>query len=132
MSTSGFPELPSFCLLGLVCFQRKDLAPQKCDGKDNLVLQMPSLSGDMTQINLCNRHEISCPGVLIRFPVNSAQLHTISFISRLAHYSQLHDVQTLAMLCSVFEAQSRLQGCPNSYGPFPQRASNLASHSRYV
>ncbi|NXO01351.1 WDR59 protein, partial [Rhinopomastus cyanomelas] len=51
--------------------------------------------------------------------------------SLLAHYSQLHDVQTLAMLCSVFEAQSRLQGCPNSYGPFPQRASTLASHSRY-
>ncbi|XP_061231827.1 GATOR2 complex protein WDR59 isoform X5 [Neopsephotus bourkii] len=50
--------------------------------------------------------------------------------SLLAHYSQLHDVQTLAMLCSVFEAQSRLQGCPNS-GPFPPRASNLASHSRY-
>ncbi|OWK61641.1 WD repeat-containing protein 59 [Lonchura striata] len=49
----------------------------------------------------------------------------------LAHYSQLHDVQTLAMLCSVFEAQSRLQGCPNSCVPFPQRASNLASHSRY-
>ncbi|NXC97281.1 WDR59 protein, partial [Certhia familiaris] len=52
--------------------------------------------------------------------------------SLLAHYSQLHDVQTLAMLCSVFEAQSRLQGCPNSCVPFPQRASNLASHSRYV
>ncbi|XP_064243145.1 GATOR2 complex protein WDR59 isoform X2 [Passer domesticus] len=51
--------------------------------------------------------------------------------SLLAHYSQLHDVQTLAMLCSVFEAQSRLQGCPNSCVPFPQRASNLASHSRY-
>lgn len=51
--------------------------------------------------------------------------------SLLAHYSQLHDVQTLAMLCSVFEAQSRLQGCPNSFVPFPQRASNLASHSRY-
>ncbi|NXX84351.1 WDR59 protein, partial [Urocolius indicus] len=51
--------------------------------------------------------------------------------SLLAHYSQLHDVQTLAMLCSVFEAQSRLQGGPSSYGPFPQRSSNLASHSRY-
>ncbi|KFO94298.1 WD repeat-containing protein 59, partial [Buceros rhinoceros silvestris] len=51
--------------------------------------------------------------------------------SLLAHYSQLHDVQTLAMLCSVFEAQSRLQGCPNSYSPFPQRASTLPSHSRY-
>lgn len=36
------------------------------------------------------------------------------------------------MLCSVFEAQSRLQGCLNSCVPFPQRASNLASHSRYV
>lgn len=67
------------------------------------------------------------------FPLISAQSHIWCFsLPRLAHYSQLHDVQTLAMLCSVFEAQSRLQGCPNSYGPFPQRASNLASHSRYV
>lgn len=66
-------------------------------------------------------------------PLTSAQSHALSFsFPRLAHYSQLHDVQTLAMLCSVFEAQSRLQGCPNSSGPFPQRASNLASHSRYV
>uniref|UniRef100_A0A8D0GAC1 WD repeat domain 59 n=1 Tax=Sphenodon punctatus TaxID=8508 RepID=A0A8D0GAC1_SPHPU len=51
--------------------------------------------------------------------------------SLVAHYCQLHDVQTLAMLCSVFEAQSRQQGCPNPYGSFPQRSSNLVSHSRY-
>nr|XP_042712406.1 GATOR complex protein WDR59 isoform X1 [Chrysemys picta bellii] len=51
--------------------------------------------------------------------------------SLLAHYCQLHDVQTLAMLCSVFEAQSRLQGCVSSSGPFPQRSSNVFSHSRY-
>ncbi|XP_050778305.1 GATOR complex protein WDR59 isoform X3 [Gopherus flavomarginatus] len=51
--------------------------------------------------------------------------------SLLAHYCQLHDVQTLAMLCSVFEAQSRLQGCVSSSGPFPQRSSNMLSHSRY-
>ncbi|XP_032086781.1 GATOR complex protein WDR59 isoform X2 [Thamnophis elegans] len=33
--------------------------------------------------------------------------------SLLVHYCQLHDVQTLAMLCSVFETQSRPQGIPN-------------------
>ncbi|KAL8194685.1 UNVERIFIED_CONTAM: GATOR complex protein wdr59 [Gekko kuhli] len=48
--------------------------------------------------------------------------------SLVAHYCQLHDVQTLAMLCSVFEAQSRLQGTPISAGLFPPRSS---SHSRY-
>lgn len=61
-------------------------------------------------------------------PFNPAASHPY----RLAHYSQLHDVQTLAMLCSVFEAQSRLQGCPNSCAPFPQRSCNMVSHSRYV
>lgn len=52
--------------------------------------------------------------------------------SLLAHYCRLRDVQTLAMLCSVFEAQSRPQGVPNPFGPFPSRSSNLVvSHSRY-
>uniref|UniRef100_K7G0Q8 WD repeat domain 59 n=1 Tax=Pelodiscus sinensis TaxID=13735 RepID=K7G0Q8_PELSI len=50
---------------------------------------------------------------------------------RLAHYCQLHDVQTLAMLCSVFEAQSRPQGCVSPAGPFPPRSSTGLSHSRY-
>uniref|UniRef100_A0A8C6X5U5 GATOR2 complex protein WDR59 n=1 Tax=Naja naja TaxID=35670 RepID=A0A8C6X5U5_NAJNA len=48
--------------------------------------------------------------------------------SLLAHYCQLHDVQTLAMLCSVFETQSRPQGIPNPAGLAPQQPS---SHSRY-
>ncbi|XP_034974517.2 GATOR complex protein WDR59 isoform X1 [Zootoca vivipara] len=48
--------------------------------------------------------------------------------SLVAHYCQLHDVQTLAMLCSVFEAQSRPQGALIPVGFFPQRSSN---HSRY-
>ena len=54
-------------------------------------------------------------------------------LRRLAHYCRLRDVQTLAMLCSVFEAQSRPQGIPNPFGPFPSRSANLVvSHSRYV
>ncbi|XP_058011410.1 GATOR complex protein WDR59 isoform X7 [Ahaetulla prasina] len=48
--------------------------------------------------------------------------------SLLAHYCQLHDVQTLAMLCSIFETQSRPQGIPNPSGLPPQHPS---SHSRY-
>ncbi|XP_029464735.1 GATOR complex protein WDR59 isoform X2 [Rhinatrema bivittatum] len=51
--------------------------------------------------------------------------------SLLVHYCQLHDVQTLAMLCSVFEAQPQPQGYLHSYVPFPQRSSNCISHSRY-
>lgn len=85
------------------------------------------------QIDSGSRLEVRCLGVSMLLLLTSAQSHALSLsFPRLAHYSQLHDVQTLAMLCSVFEAQSRLQGCPNSSGPFPQRASNLASHSRYV
>nr|XP_020653565.1 WD repeat-containing protein 59 [Pogona vitticeps] len=48
--------------------------------------------------------------------------------SLVAHYCQLHDVQTLAMLCSVFEAQSRPQGALSPAGLLPPRP---ASHSRY-
>ena len=33
-STAGFSHL-----LGHECFQKEDLAPQRCDGKDNPVLQ---------------------------------------------------------------------------------------------
>ncbi|XP_069312513.1 GATOR2 complex protein WDR59-like [Eulemur rufifrons] len=51
--------------------------------------------------------------------------------SLLAHYCRLRDVQTLAMLCSVFEAQSRPQGIPNPFGPFPNRSNLVVSHSRY-
>ncbi|XP_042293654.1 GATOR complex protein WDR59 isoform X2 [Sceloporus undulatus] len=48
--------------------------------------------------------------------------------SLVAHYCQLHDVQTLAMLCSVFEAQTKPQGALSPMGLLPQRT---ASHSRY-
>ena len=70
-------------------------------------------------------HPSPCPSHAFSSPV--------PFLSRLAHYCRLRDVQTLAMLCSVFEAQSRPQGIPNPFGPFPSRSSNLVvSHSRYV
>ncbi|KAH0619458.1 hypothetical protein JD844_000101 [Phrynosoma platyrhinos] len=48
--------------------------------------------------------------------------------SLVAHYCQLHDVQTLAMLCSVFEAQTKPQATLSPTGLLPQR---IASHSRY-
>ncbi|KAM8946014.1 GATOR2 complex protein WDR59 [Pelodytes ibericus] len=47
--------------------------------------------------------------------------------SLLAHYCHLHDVQTLAMLCSVFDAQVHPQGGGSSCAPFPARSV----HSRY-
>ncbi|KAG9474820.1 hypothetical protein GDO78_003339 [Eleutherodactylus coqui] len=48
--------------------------------------------------------------------------------SLLAHYCHLHDVQTLAMLCSVFDANLQLQSNGmSSCQPFPSRST----HSRY-
>ncbi|XP_048402391.1 GATOR complex protein WDR59 isoform X3 [Stegostoma tigrinum] len=43
--------------------------------------------------------------------------------SLLTHYSTIHDVQTLAMLCSVFEAQSR----PQDYGSIGQQVHQRTS-----
>ncbi|XP_069460287.1 GATOR2 complex protein WDR59 isoform X3 [Ambystoma mexicanum] len=52
--------------------------------------------------------------------------------SLLVHYCHLHDVQTLAMLCSVFEGPGRPQvGYLPSYGSLPHHFSNSGSHSRY-
>ncbi|XP_069595463.1 GATOR2 complex protein WDR59 isoform X3 [Ranitomeya imitator] len=48
--------------------------------------------------------------------------------SLLAHYCHLHDVQTLAMLCSVFDANLQPQSSAlSSCHPFPSRST----HSRY-
>uniref|UniRef100_A0A8C6KWS3 WD repeat domain 59 n=1 Tax=Nothobranchius furzeri TaxID=105023 RepID=A0A8C6KWS3_NOTFU len=47
----------------------------------------------------------------------------------LDHYSQMSDVQTLAMLCSVFRSQAP----PDSYFPYGHHSSRFPSHhSRYV
>ncbi|XP_076003001.1 GATOR2 complex protein WDR59 isoform X1 [Genypterus blacodes] len=46
----------------------------------------------------------------------------------LEHYSQMSDVQTLAMLCSVFRAQAPPPESYNLYGHHPSRT---APHSRY-
>ncbi|XP_040265541.1 GATOR complex protein WDR59 [Bufo bufo] len=46
--------------------------------------------------------------------------------SLLAHYCHLHDVQTLAMLCSVFDANLQSSGLSSCH-PFPSRPA----HSRY-
>ena len=50
-------------------------------------------------------------------------------LSRLDHYSQMSDVQTLAMLCSVFRAQ----GPPDApCSQQPARSALPPHHSRYV
>lgn len=79
-SSAGFPELPSSsCPLGHECFQKEDLASQRCDGKDNPVLQSACLLWAVTSPKsiYCNRFEISCPGVSMLLPLNSAQSHTV-------------------------------------------------------
>ncbi|XP_031164379.1 GATOR complex protein WDR59 isoform X2 [Sander lucioperca] len=50
----------------------------------------------------------------------------------LDHYSHMSDVQTLAMLCSVFKDQSGPLDCFSLYGHHPSRSSMLPPHhSRY-
>ncbi|XP_047436944.1 GATOR complex protein WDR59 isoform X2 [Mugil cephalus] len=50
----------------------------------------------------------------------------------LDHYSQMSDVQTLAMICSVFRAQAPPPDCYALYGHHPARPSMLPPHhSRY-
>lgn len=52
---------------------------------------------------------------------------------RLDHYSHMSDVQTLAMLCSVFRAQAPPADSYSLYGHHPSRSSVFAPHhSRYV
>ncbi|MBN3301259.1 WDR59 protein, partial [Amia calva] len=46
----------------------------------------------------------------------------------LAYYSNMHDIQTLAMLCSVFEAQCSPQDYYTLFGHFPHRSSIFAPH----
>lgn len=54
-------------------------------------------------------------------------------LSRLDHYSHISDVQTLAMLCSVFRAQAPPPDGYSLYGPQPSRSSIIPPpHSRYV
>ncbi|XP_064414503.1 GATOR2 complex protein WDR59 isoform X2 [Latimeria chalumnae] len=51
--------------------------------------------------------------------------------SLLAHYSHIHDIQTLAMLSSVFEAQSRPRDYFSAPGQFPFRSSVYSQFYRY-
>ncbi|MBN3316641.1 WDR59 protein, partial [Atractosteus spatula] len=46
----------------------------------------------------------------------------------LAHYSKMHDIQTLAMLCSVFEAQCSPQDYYTLFGHLPYRSFIFTPH----
>lgn len=57
----------------------------------------------------------------------------VSFLRRLEHYSQMSDVQSLAMLCSVFRGHGSPQEYFTLYGHQQPRAANFTPHhSRYV
>ncbi|XP_076592167.1 GATOR2 complex protein WDR59 isoform X2 [Chaetodon auriga] len=62
-----------------------------------------------------------------RHPFGRRLLETL-----LDHYSHMSDVQTLAMLCSVFRAQAPAQDCYSLYGHHASRSSMFPPHhSRY-
>ncbi|XP_041805709.1 GATOR complex protein WDR59 [Chelmon rostratus] len=62
-----------------------------------------------------------------RHPFGRRLLETL-----LDHYSHMSDVQTLAMLCSVFRAQAPAPDCCSLYGHHPSRSSMFPPHhSRY-
>lgn len=83
-STAGFPQLPSFShQLGHEHFQKENLTAQRCDKKANPVPQCISPVGSHdTQTHVCNGLEIRCRGVSRVLPMNSAQSHTVFFISQ--------------------------------------------------
>jgi len=57
----------------------------------------------------------------------------VSFLHRLEHYSQMSDVQSLAMLCSVFRGHGSPQEYFTLYGhQQPRPPIFTAYHSRYV
>uniref|UniRef100_A0A671UQW4 WD repeat domain 59 n=1 Tax=Sparus aurata TaxID=8175 RepID=A0A671UQW4_SPAAU len=63
-----------------------------------------------------------------RHPFGRQLLETL-----LDHYSHMSDVQTLAMLCSVFRAQAPPPDCYSLYGHHASRSAMLPPHhSRYV
>ncbi|XP_078213881.1 GATOR2 complex protein WDR59 isoform X19 [Callithrix jacchus] len=105
---------------------QKNAASALLVGRKDLV-QVWSLATVATDLCLGPKSDPDLETPWARHPFGRQLLESL-----LAHYCQLRDVQTLAMLCSVFEAQSRPQGIPNPFGPFPNRSSNLVvSHSRY-
>ncbi|KAL6061804.1 hypothetical protein STEG23_022392, partial [Scotinomys teguina] len=105
---------------------QKNAASAMLVGRKDLV-QVWSLATVATDLCLGPKSDPDLETPWARHPFGRQLLESL-----LAHYCQLRDVQTLAMLCSVFEAQSRPQGLPNPFGPFPNRSSNLmVSHSRY-
>ncbi|XP_030059494.1 GATOR2 complex protein WDR59 [Microcaecilia unicolor] len=94
-------------------------------GRRDLV-QVWSLAAVATDIGLSPKWDPDLETPWAQHPFGRQLLESL-----LVHYCQLHDVQTLAMLCSVFEAQPQSQGYVHSSVPFPQRSSNSISHSRY-
>ncbi|XP_031805858.1 GATOR complex protein WDR59 isoform X3 [Sarcophilus harrisii] len=104
---------------------QKNAASALLVGRKDLV-QVWSLATVATDLCLGPKSDPDLETPWARHPFGRQLLESL-----LAHYCQLRDVQTLAMLCSVFEAQSRPQGILNPFGPFPNRSSNLVSHSRY-
>ncbi|XP_055222545.2 GATOR2 complex protein WDR59 isoform X3 [Gorilla gorilla gorilla] len=105
---------------------QKNAASALLVGRKDLV-QVWSLATVATDLCLGPKSDPDLETPWARHPFGRQLLESL-----LAHYCRLRDVQTLAMLCSVFEAQSRPQGLPNPFGPFPNRSSNLVvSHSRY-
>nr|XP_033799761.1 GATOR complex protein WDR59 isoform X3 [Geotrypetes seraphini] len=94
-------------------------------GRRDLV-QVWSLAAVATDISLSPKWDPDLETPWAQHPFGRQLLESL-----LVHYCLLHDVQTLAMLCSVFEAQPQPQGYLHSSVPFPQRSSNSISHSRY-
>ncbi|KAF4091874.1 hypothetical protein AMELA_G00041460 [Ameiurus melas] len=83
-----------------------------------------ALSSAATSLDLCPDSDPDADTPWARHPFGRQLLETL-----LEHYSQMSDVQTLAMLCSVFRGQGIPQDYFTLYGP---RGSGFTlHHSRY-
>uniref|UniRef100_A0A3Q3FIL3 WD repeat domain 59 n=1 Tax=Labrus bergylta TaxID=56723 RepID=A0A3Q3FIL3_9LABR len=93
-----------------------------------VILQVWALASAATNQDLSPDSDPDTETPWARHPFGRQLLETL-----LDHYSQMSDVQTLAMLCSVFRAQAAPADSYSLYGHHPSRSSMFPPHhSRYV
>ncbi|XP_073411060.1 GATOR2 complex protein WDR59 isoform X2 [Dendrobates tinctorius] len=100
---------------------QKNAASALSVGRRDLV-QVWALAAAANDLCLTPKSEPDSETPWARHPFGRQMLESL-----LAHYCHLHDVQTLAMLCSVFDANLQPQSSAMSCHPFPSRST----HSRY-
>uniref|UniRef100_A0A3Q3W2H1 RWD domain-containing protein n=1 Tax=Mola mola TaxID=94237 RepID=A0A3Q3W2H1_MOLML len=105
---------------------QKNAAAALAVGRRDVAKQVWALASAATSEDLSPDSDPDTETPWARHPFGRHLLETLD------HYSHMSDVQTLAMLCSVFRAQAPPTDCYSVYGHHPSRSSIIPPHhSRY-